>query len=235
MHDPVKALAAELPDLPRWLEVRSMLLSGDGRVIGAIATSPLSFVVLDSSGTAGIVGRPSATAIRTAAEQAREILAVPEDAGWAAAALPEWNREEATLFVRDEEAWLPAFTERDARLISAEELVAAQGVPATLREELLGEAAEGDLVAGFAEGRPVAFCYPSSVTERWWDVSIDTLEDYRRQGHAARAVACAVRHMAETGREPAWGAVESNVASASLALKLGFRATDRLDVFSRGS
>ena len=118
----MKALAAELPDLPRWVEVRSMLLSGDGRVIGAVATSPLSFVVLDSSGTAGVVGRPPATAIRAAAEQAREILAVPEDAGWVAVALPEWSLEEATLFVRAEQTPLPVFTENDARLMTAEEL-----------------------------------------------------------------------------------------------------------------
>jgi hypothetical protein len=231
----VKALAGELPDLPRWVEVRGMLLSGDGRVIGAVATSPLSFVVVDSSGTAGVVGCPPATAIRAAAEQAREILVVPEDVGWAAAALPEWSREEATLLVRDEQTGLPAFTEREARLISSEELAAAPGVPGVMREELLAEARDGRLAAGFAEGRPVAFCYPSSVTERWWDISIDTLDGYRRQGHAGRAVACAIQRMALTGREPVWGAVASNVASARLAVKLGFRATDRLIVLSRSS
>jgi hypothetical protein len=231
----VKALAAELPDLPRWVEVRSMLLSGAGRVVGAVTTSPLSFVVVDSSGTAGVVGRPPATAIRAAGEQALEILAVPEDAGWAAAALPEWGVEEATLFVRDERSPLPPVTERDARLITADELAAAAGVPPGLREELLTEAPDGHLVAAFAEGRPVAFCYPSSVTERWWDVSIDTLEGYRRRGHAGRAAACAVRHMALSGREPVWGAVASNAASAGLAAKLGFQATDRMIVLSRPS
>ena len=229
----MKALAAELPDLPRWVEVRSMLLSGDGRVIGAVATSPLSFVVLDSSGTAGVVGRPPATAIRAAAEQAREILAVPEDAGWVAVALPEWSLEEATLFVRAEQTPLPVFTENDARLMMAEELATAPGLPPRLREELLAQASDGDLVAGFAEGRPVAFCYPSSVTEGWWDVSIDTLEGYRRQGHAARAAACAIRHMERTGREPVWGAVVSNAASAGLAVKLGFTPDDRLFVLGR--
>ena len=212
-----------------------MLLSGDGQVIGAVATSPLSFVVLDSSGTAGVVGRPLATAIRAAAEQAREVLVAPEDAGWAAVALPEWSLEEATLFVRSDQVALPVFTKNGARHITREELAASSGVPAGLREELLVEAAVGHLVASFANGGPVAFCYPSSLTERWWDVSIDTLPDHRRQGHAARAVACAIKHMAQTGRAPVWGAVASNVASARLARKLGFHATDRLIVFSRAS
>jgi RimJ/RimL family protein N-acetyltransferase len=210
-----------------------MLLSGEGRVMGAVATSPLSFVVVDSSGTAGVVGRPPVMAIRAAAEHAREVLAVPEDTGWAEAALPEWSVEAATLFVREEPGPPPAVTERDARVIAAEELAAAFGLPARLRDELLAEAADGHLVAAFAEGRPVAFCYPSSVTERWWDVSIDTLDGYRRQGHAARAAACAIRHMASHGRQPVWGAVASNVASAGLAGKLGFLPTDRLMVLSR--
>ena len=167
----MKALAAELPDLPRWVEVRSMLLSGDGRVIGAVITSPLSFVVADSSGTAAVVGRPPALAIRAAAEHAREVLAVPEDAGWTAAALPEWTVEKATLFVRDEQTPLPAFTANDARPITAEELAAASALPEGLREELLPEARDGHLVAAFAGKRPVAFCHPSSVTEHWWDIS----------------------------------------------------------------
>jgi hypothetical protein len=157
-------LAAELPDIPRWVEVRSMLRSGHGRVIGAVTTSPLSFVVLDSSGTAGVVGRPLATEIRAAAEQAREVLVAPEEAGWAAAALPEWGLEEATLFVRSDQVVLPVFTENEARHITREELAATSGVPAGLREELLVEAAVGHLVASFAHGRPVAFCYPSSLT-----------------------------------------------------------------------
>ena len=211
-----------------------MLLSGDGAVIGSVSTSPLSFVVLDSSGTAGVVGRPSPAAIRAAAERAQEILVVPEDVGWTAATLPEWSREDATLFVLGDRPMLPGFTGDDARLVTADELATAPDLPEGLRDELRAEASEGTLVAAFSEGRPVAFCYPASVTERWWDISIDTLEPYRRQGYAGRAVACCVRHMSEQGREPVWGAVASNAASAGLAVKLGFVATDRLVVLVKG-
>ena len=126
----MKALAAELPDVPRWVEVRSMLLSGEGRVIGSVSTSPLSFVVVDPVGTAGVVGRPASASVRAAAEVAHEILAVPEDAGWTAAALPEWRREAATLYVLGEHARLPGFTEEEARVVTAPELVAAPELPA---------------------------------------------------------------------------------------------------------
>jgi RimJ/RimL family protein N-acetyltransferase len=209
-----------------------MLLSGEGRVVGAVTTSPLSFVVLDSSGTAGVVGRPSATAIRTAADQAREILSVPDDAWWTALALPEWRSEEATLFVRGEGVGFPPFSASEARLVTPGELAEAP-VPEAMRQELAAEAGGGEMAAAFEGGRPVAFCYPASVTEGWWDISIDTLEPFRRRGHAGRAVACCARHMARTGRRPVWGAVASNVASARLAEKLGFAPVDRLIVFSR--
>ena len=171
--------------------------------------------------------------MRAAAEVAHEILAVPEDAGWTATALPEWGREAATLYVLGEHGRLPGFSEEEARLMTAPELAAAPELPADLRDELMSEAKEGTLVGAFAEGRPVSFCYPASVTERWWDISIDTLEPFRRQGHAGRAVSCCVRLMERTGRRPVWGAVASNPASARLAEKLGFVATDSLIVFSR--
>lgn len=229
----MKALAAELPDVPRWVEVRSMLLSGEGRVIGSVSTSPLSFVVVDPVGTAGVVGRPASASVRAAAEVAHEILSVPEDAGWTATALPEWGREAATLYILGEHGRLPGFSEEEARLMTASELAAAPELPADLRDELMSEAKEGTLVGAFAEGRPVSFCYPASVTERWWDISIDTLGPFRRQGHAGRAVSCCVRLMERTGRRPVWGAVASNPASARLAEKLGFVATDSLIVFSR--
>jgi RimJ/RimL family protein N-acetyltransferase len=78
----------------------------------------------------------------------------------------------------------------------------------------------------------VSFCYAASVTETLWDISIDTLDEYRGQGHAALAVAFMVRRMARQGKRPVWGAEESNTASMALARKLGFEPVDRLIVFA---
>ena len=78
----------------------------------------------------------------------------------------------------------------------------------------------------------VSFCYAAAETEGLWDVSIDTLEGYRRQGHAAACAVYMVRHVRDTtGKEPVWGALISNAASMGLAARLGFVVVDSYFVF----
>jgi predicted GNAT family acetyltransferase len=55
-----------------------------------------------------------------------------------------------------------------------------------------------------------------------WDISIDTLERYRRQGYAARCVSYMVDEMRRRGKEPVWAAEDTNAPSMRLAAKLGF-------------
>ena len=81
------------------------------------------------------------------------------------------------------------------------------------------------------EGRPAAFCYVAWETENLWDVSIETLPELRGRGLAALAVSFLFELMREKGKQPVWGAEESNIASMSLAAKLGFEKVDRLAVF----
>lgn len=78
------------------------------------------------------------------------------------------------------------------------------------------------VAAGLVDGVPVSFCFPTVVTEKFWDVTIETRESYRRRGLAVAAFLRAVDAMRQTGREPVWGAEEDNVASLRLAEKLGF-------------
>ena len=71
----------------------------------------------------------------------------------------------------------------------------------------------------------------AAETEGLWDISIDTLVGHRRRGHAARCAAFMIRHMRETaGKEPVWGALETNTASMNLAASLGFVVVDRFSV-----
>jgi len=81
------------------------------------------------------------------------------------------------------------------------------------------------------DDRPVAFCYPVLVTERYWDVTIETLEGYRRGGRAAAAFHRVELEMRATGRVPVWGAAENNPASLALAAKLGFVPVAEVAVF----
>jgi RimJ/RimL family protein N-acetyltransferase len=90
------------------------------------------------------------------------------------------------------------------------------------------------MAAAWAGRLPVAFCYPVWQTERWWDVSIDTLETHRRQGYAQRAARALVRHLRSAGRAPVWGALEGNPASRALAARLGFIELGGMAVFARG-
>ena len=89
------------------------------------------------------------------------------------------------------------------------------------------------MAATIVAGEAVSFCYAGSVTEQLWDISIDTLAEHRRRGYAALCVAFMVNHMRKQGKEPVWGALETNDASLGLAAKLGFVPVDRVVVFER--
>jgi hypothetical protein len=208
-----------------------MLLRGQGFAVGVTAGPPAAFVALEPDGLGVVVGRPPQDVIRMAAARVREVLTAPKDADWVASALPRWSREPATIHTLASDARLPTVPAGIVREVHAREL---EAVPdRSLRDELLSEAAEGTrIVAAYAGETPVAFCYAGSVTEQWWDISIDTLAPYRRMGYAALCAAFRIREMALEGKRPVWGAVESNVASRGLAARLGFRGVDTLFGFS---
>ncbi len=228
-------LASALPDIPRWVEVRGMLLSGRGRILQLDTRSPLSAVVRqDDTGLAAVLGCPPASCIVEGASRAKELLVAREDADWVAAALPEWHRERAVLHQLATDATLPHVPRGAVRDLRLEELGQIVGLDETLRSELTVELHAGTTVAAALDGgRPVAFCYAGAATERWWDIAIDTLEPFRRQGHATRCVTYQIRRQAGAGRYPVWGAMLSNAPSKRMAERLGFVAVDSIEVFSR--
>jgi len=233
-----------LPDVPRWVETRGMLLAGRGRVVGiepaspGTAATPAGAVLQPDTRLGVVIGRPGAAMIREVARLADDLLAAPEDAAWVAGALPEWTSEPATLHVLPSSGGptlLPDPPGANVRLLEPGELDAIPGLPAELRDDLAIETRAGTPIAAEWVGAlPVAFCYAGSVTDTWWDASIDTLEPYRHQGHASRCVAYMIRRYAQAEKRPVWGAVASNEASVRLAAKLGFEPVDSLVVFSRG-
>lgn len=215
-----------------------MLLHGQARLVGPVAIAPPSFVALHRDGDlAVVVGRASQAAIVEAAGVADEILAVPDDEPWVAGALPSWKHESAVLFRRSAESPLPTVAPGEVRFLETGELDALTGgphplVPSTLRDELASaETAGTPIAAAFDARRVAAFCYAGSITETLWDVAIDTLQPYRRRGHAMRAVSFLIEHYGARGEQPVWGAMVSNPASAALAARLGFTPVDALTVF----
>jgi len=223
-----------VPDLPRWVEARGMLWSGRGSVVEARPPDPPT-VVTSAAVMVAVVFRcdHEAALARALARVPREfsIIAPLEAEPIIDRALPRRERERATLFKLDpdEAARLPA-QPGVARLLEREEYPQLENLPPILRGELREACRYSPIASAFADDRPVSFCYSGWETESHWDVSIDTLESYRRRGFAAAACICLLRHYARLGKTAVWGALDSNPASSALAYRLGFTPVDHLMV-----
>ena len=226
-------MIALIADEPRWVEVRSLLLSGRARVEVASSSPPAFVVVRPDIAQGGVIGRPPHRVIQTMAADADEILVEPEHVEWVAQALPGWAFEVAVLHVLGGAPRLPQVPPGLVRAVSRDEVAGWPDIPDDLREQLHEAEAETSIFAAFAGERPAAFCYAGAVTERLWDVSIDTLEPFRRQGYGMQCAAFVIEQMRAAGKEPVWGSLASNVPSARLAAKLGFVPVDTIFVFAR--
>ena len=180
-----------------------------------------------------VVGRPADGWVAEAVARNSDsgaVIAMPENVSSVARTLPRWEVRPAVLHLLGE-GGLARAPEGDVRLLCGLEGIGAlpSGLRAGLRAELEGALRRyTPLAATFMEDVPVSFCYVAAETEGLWDVSIDTLDGYRRRGYAAWCAAFMVRHMREeTGKRPVWGALETNVASMRLAASLGFVPVDR--------
>lgn len=234
---PVADLARAILDSPRWVETRELLLRGEAEIFG-LAANRRSFVAVSPGEMAliAVVGRPELPFIEAAAQsrphEGTELLCAEENADYIAAALPGWNRIGADVLRWPDALPLPAAQE-GVRLIARPELASLE-VPEELRYELGDGSPDGPIVAALDGGRPVAFCYPSATSETLWDVSVDTLELWRRRGFATRAFRHTAFLMGQRGKWPVWGYVDDNDASRELANKLGFvPPAERLVLFRR--
>lgn len=243
------ALAALLPDEPRWIDLRGLLLSGRCD-LWAEADPERGFVAGSwDFPFASLHGRPRPALIAEAAAAGRaacagrypvaewQLLATPEDRPLVEAALPGWQATGIALH-----RWAGALERPDAgpgakiRLLPDGHRAAGLAlghVPEPSRFEYsLGWVARRPMAVAVAGGLPVSFCYAAFTTERLWDVSIETLEPYRRRGLAAACFLTLAAHMAENGKAPTWGAMDDNPASLGLAARLGFVRDAQLDGWS---
>lgn len=214
-----------------------MLLSDCCELSGLDESDTLSVVVADDQWELiSIVGFPEKRAIEEAAEKSpgkAVILATPESCEHVSKALPGWTISPARLHLLGENTHLPSISDKEVRLITSSELEEMTILPPDLKEELVEASEYSPVSAAFADNNPVSFCYAGSQTESLWDISIDTLEEFRNRGFASTAVAYLIEHMSRQDKQPVWGAEEINVASMKLAAKLGFVVVDRIMVFQR--
>jgi hypothetical protein len=228
-------LAHSLPDIPRFVETRSMLLNRRGRIYGNGELNTENFVVCNQqTGLIVVIGKPPIASLKEAiAERVKAgvVLAFDDNISFVAEALQDWYSEKAILHLPDGALNLPEMPVEMVRFVSADEIAVLQNAPDDLKDELLIEADFTQIAGTVVDNKPVAFCYAGAITEMLWDVSIDTLVGYRHCGYAASCVAYMIHYYNTQGKQPVWGALESNQASLNLAKKLGFKAVDSLFVF----
>ncbi|HEX2457536.1 MAG TPA: GNAT family N-acetyltransferase [Vicinamibacterales bacterium] len=253
------AALARVPDLAKWVDTRGMLLSGFARVR---FSEPANHdrdgfvVILPPRALVSAVGRPPAPLVLDAAESLSraDVLCPIDDVSHTARALQTWQVSCAILHELPGTMPWEHTTDPDTRIFMLNDAPALAHLPDDLQREI-AEALRGmplarfgdriqpagpldrpprplPVAAAWADGVPVSFCYPVVQSERFWDVSIDTLEEYRGRGLAARAVRAMIRHMRRTGKSPVWGALDTNAASLAVGRKLGFVEVGRLGVFT---
>ncbi|MEA2222868.1 MAG: hypothetical protein QOH83_1244 [Solirubrobacteraceae bacterium] len=233
MHLPAdpRTLAAALPDVPRWVETRALLLSGEA-VVRHSARGDGAVVLEPALPFGCLVGRADAALLRDVLDGVAEDfeLVVQTDAvDDAHAALPGWTVAPATIHTLAS-PWPAGSGAAPGVVVSAPPQQRwLQRVPEA--GEMRRYAAEADAIAlRLVDGHVVAVCTAGDVTESLWDVGVDTLDGHRRQGHASAAFDALAAHMAVRGRQPVWGAEDDNVASMAMAARLGFEPVDRVAV-----
>jgi RimJ/RimL family protein N-acetyltransferase len=229
-----QSLAKRLPDLPRWVEARALLLGGACEIHGLREEPELSFVVRGPDvEEVFVVGAPADAAILAATERnvrGGMVIALPDQAERIARLLPEWSRSRAVLHLLGDSPRFPDVPPGRVRFLDPALLPHLPVTPELLRDLEIG--AEGSPIAAtFVDGEPVSFCYAGAITESLWDIAIDTLPGHRRRGYAALCVTHMIHHLQAQGKQPVWGAVDENPASWRLARKLGFVPVDELVLF----
>ena len=223
LPSPAHQLLAAAPDIPRWLEVRALLLSGDSEILGVAGSSGV--VVHPASRVIGIAGMPSAEALCAAVARCggdAVIVADPSQVGFVTAALPLCSVRRAWRFVFRRESLPPGVAGRcPVRPMSGSEVLETADLPEDLRASLLRASGMAAVMAAFASGKPVSFASVNWETETQCDLYAETLPRYRGRGYAAACLDRMVREARFRGKLAA-GVVEwSNRQSLSLVRRLG--------------
>jgi GNAT superfamily N-acetyltransferase len=239
-------LAALIPDEPRWIDLKGLLRS-ERLDVWTEAVPAHGFIACSwDYPFASLYGDPKPDLIRAATAAGRaafdglypteewQLLAPPDARATVGAALPGWQRKGIALhrWARSLD-WSRSDSEVEIRLLPeghrSAKLDLGEVPESSRRELLLDWVATRPMAVAIIDSHPVTFCYAAFTTETLWDVSIETLEPYRRRGLAASCFLALAAYMAEQGKTPTWGADFDNPASLGLAAKLGFVRDASLD------
>lgn len=230
---PERAALAELPDLPRWIEARGLLLAGRGRVIvdddgSRLVYSPADKLIVPLTVTVPphiaelAAGTPGMTVVL-------QDIMLPS-ARWF---LPDWVPAHVTLYTLPADrplGWEPS--PYATATLTKVQLAALTHLPPSLRDELIDAADRSPVWAALDGQEPVSFAYAAQTTESWFDVSVDTLEPWRARGFGRAAASSLISDLMSRKLQAVWGAVDGNEASRALAERLGFEPADELWVLT---
>ena len=228
-----RALAA-IPDTPATVEMRALCLAPDA-VIGACGDG--WFVTTKEGATAGVYGDADAATVAATIEALGfdgEVLVAEACTAVAAWLCDGWRIERAAIFTGGGAAWSVPPPRADLRVARLPRTGSLPPLPGSLADELEAARATTPVFAAWDGGAAASFAYVAWETERHGDLSVDTLEPWRRRGCARAVVQVAIDDLAARGKIPVWGALASNAASLALARSLGFiRPAGTLLVASR--
>ncbi|HEY1817053.1 MAG TPA: GNAT family N-acetyltransferase [Kofleriaceae bacterium] len=207
------------PDLPRWVEANG------------IASDPASWRAAVGDGIA--VGHDAARLIVIVGDADPDAITALADARGEHAMLVAIERPELAAATKrvHERAILHTLTDPGA-LPDGDGAAPLDELPNGLDEPLASELAwahsRGPIWAAWVDGAPASFAYAPWRSAAWFDVSVDTLPAARQLGLGTIVAAALIRAERARGRDPVWGANESNAASLALARHLGFQPIDEL-------
>jgi hypothetical protein len=81
----------------------------------------------------------------------------------------------------------------------------------------------GKVFGLIADDQVVSWAAVKPLSEVVWDLSIETLTDYRGRGYAESTVSAALKHIFANGRLAGWGSDPTGTASLRTAHAVGFR------------
>jgi GNAT superfamily N-acetyltransferase len=122
----------------------------------------------------------------------------------------------------------PRFNQPHVRLLTPADLSLLENAPPELhgsqpRRTLLEMAVAGAIV----EGQLVAIAQNYARSDRYGEIGVHTLSEWRKNGYATAATATVARYIQSLGLIPVWSCGESNQASLRVAQKLGFTEVSR--------
>jgi ribosomal protein S18 acetylase RimI-like enzyme len=96
-------------------------------------------------------------------------------------------------------------------------------LPPSFREELLEGHRAGDVAVSLEDAAIAAYCFPSWVTPKHFDVNVVTLPQFRRRGHGRTCCSRLLSEFSKTGAHAQWFTECANRPSMALCRRLGFQ------------